>query len=237
MGDRRVADRREPEQGVVKIKLKDLIIYCLIGVIIVASVIGNVVLGILYSRVKKQYDELVMEKDAVYDFDEEELMDEELIDSELENEIDDNDNDNEEIETSDNTDENTCELVLLGETNKINRGESATFELKANNINAGSGIIMFETLFECDGDSIECTIEPDDDGQWKKTGMVDNYLTMMRDDLMPSSEDQTIAKITITAKKTAKVGEQTVELKSIKFTTEDDNYFNLQDKKLIINIQ
>lgn len=237
MGDRRVADRRAPEQGVVKIKLKNLIVYCIIGVIIAASVIGNVVLGILYSRVKKQYDELVLEREAVHGFE-----DEELIDSEFENVVDDyenamDDSENGIIESSESVDENTCELVLLGETNRINRGESATFELKANNINAGSGIIMFETLFECDGDSIECTIEPDDDGQWKKTGMVDNYLTMMRDDLMPSSEDQTIAKITITAKKTAKVGKQTVELKSIKFTTEDDNYFNLQDKKLIINIQ
>lgn len=237
MGDRRVADRRAPEQGVVKIKLKNLIFYCIIGVIIAASVIGNVVLGILYSKAKKENEQLLTEKEVLHDF-----YYEDYDVNEYENSIEDSQNiveesENQEIETSETTDENTCELVLLGETNKIKRGESATYELKATDINAGNGIIMFETLLECDEDSMEYTIETGDEIQWDKTSIMDNYLTMTRKDLLPSSQDQTIAKVTITAKKNANIGEQTIELKNIKFTTDDDSNFNLQDKKLVINIE
>lgn len=43
MGDRRVADRRAKEEGVIKIQFKSAIIYLTIAVILIVSVSANIV--------------------------------------------------------------------------------------------------------------------------------------------------------------------------------------------------
>ena len=154
MGDRRVADRRAPEEGVFKIETKKLIIYCIVGVILLTSIISNIILGILANKYKKEYDNIMNIEDGTIDFSEDETSD------------------------SESDTENTCVFSVEGDVNQIKPGETAEYELKASDISAGSGIIMFESLLEYDSDKLECEIVTDDEGEWSKTALTENYLTM-----------------------------------------------------------
>lgn len=53
MGDRRMGDRREKEQGVIRIKFKDAVTYVVLGVILLISLIVNIVLGIKLHEYRK----------------------------------------------------------------------------------------------------------------------------------------------------------------------------------------
>ena len=214
MGDRRVADRRAPEEGVFKIETKKLIIYCIVGVILLTSIISNIILGILANKYKKEYDNIMNIDNETLDY----------------SEVNTSDGENENAE-------NTCIFSIDGDVNQLKPGESAEFELKASDISAGSGIIMFESLLEYDSDKLECEIVTDDEGEWSKTALTENYLTMSRKDLLPSSEDQVIAKIKIKAKDNAEEGEQTVTFSQIKFTMDNDEAFEIPNETISLEIE
>ena len=213
MGDRRVADRRAPEEGVFKIETKKLIIYSIVGVILLSSIISNIILGILANKYKREYDNIMNIEDETIDFSEDETSD------------------------SESDTENTCVFSIEGDVNQIKPGETAEYELKASDISAGSGIIMFESLLEYDSDKLECEIVTDDEGEWSKTALTENYLTMSRKDLLPSSEDQVIAKIRIKAKDNAEEGEQTVTFSQIKFTMDNDEAFEIPNETISLEIE
>ena len=59
MADQRQGDRRAPEQGVVKIKTKDVVGYSVLLAILLISVILNVVLGIKNAKLNEDYDDLL----------------------------------------------------------------------------------------------------------------------------------------------------------------------------------
>ncbi|MBR3250010.1 MAG: hypothetical protein IKF83_04910 [Clostridia bacterium] len=214
MGDRRVADRRSPEEGVVKLETKKLVIYLIISTILVISIITNIVLGILYSNYKKSYDELIY------------------------GESDLNDDYSDEIDSSDSDirDDYTCDLSIVGDKSQIKPGETVTYEIKAENIKAGSGIIIFEALLDYDTDAFDCEIVNDENSQWSKTTFTDDYLTMSRNDLLPNSDNQTIAKITLTAKEDIENGEQSLDISEIRFTADEDASFTIEDKSVPITI-
>ena len=221
MGDRRVADRRAPEKGVIKIELKKFIVYAILGIVLFISIIINIVLGILYAKLNKKYsnDLSMIEPDHPYAFDTN------------------NTDSNESISSYYNADTQTCDIELVGNNTELKRGGTITFEVKASNIEAGNGIVMFESLLDYDSNSINCEIETDDTMEWDKLGLVDKYVTLMRKDLQPSAEDQTIAKITISAKENAATGQQTVKLKNVKLTTDNDSFFYSSDKSISIKIK
>ena len=214
MGDRRVADRRSPEEGVVKLETKKLVIYLIISTLLVISIITNIILGILYSNYKKSYDELI---NGESDLDEDYLED---TDSSY----------------SDVHDEYTCDLSIIGDKTQIKPGEAITYEIRAENIKAGSGIIIFEALLDYDTDAFTCEIVNDENSEWSKTTFTDDYLTMSRNDLLPNSENQTIAKLVLTAKEDIEDVDQSLDFNEIRFTADGDASFTIEDKSVPITI-
>ena len=59
---------------------------------------------------------------------------------------------------------------------------------------------------------------------------------MMRKDLMPSSENQLIAKIKFKVKNTELIGSKKIDFSKIKFTMENDEYFTKYDIKKEVKI-
>ncbi len=66
--------------------------------------------------------------------------------------------------------------------------------------------------------------------------MVDNYLTMSRKDLVPNSEDQTIAKISFKVKENIEPSTETIEFTQNEFTISDEEFFEVSDIDLNIEI-
>ncbi|MBR3325475.1 MAG: hypothetical protein IKG14_05480 [Clostridia bacterium] len=56
MADRRIGERRAPEKGIIKIPLKRMILYLIFAIILLSSVVGNIILSIMYSEAKKEMD-------------------------------------------------------------------------------------------------------------------------------------------------------------------------------------
>lgn len=211
MGDRRISDRRAPEEGVVKIKTNKLIVYIIVGIILLISVLGNIILGILYGNYKKNY-ESVMESNSIEDY------------------FDD------EVEESEANSEYNCDLLITGDKEQIKAGESVTYEIKAENINAGSGIVMFETLLDYDTEAFECEIVKDENSEWTESLFVEDYLTMSRKDLVASTENQSIVKITFKAKEDIEAGEHVIDFNQIKFTMDEEKTFSVLDESVVINV-
>lgn len=120
----------------------------------------------------------------------------------------------------------TCDVEITEVDNKteIKKGETATYEIKAKNINAGTGIIMLTLKTEYDSSSFECEVNPIENGQWSKTSFLENTLIMTRTDLLPSNQDQAIAKISFTAKSDATLGIKEFKFSDIKFNTEEGTF-------------
>ncbi len=129
----------------------------------------------------------------------------------------------------------TCDLDITGNS-EVKAGEEVIYELRVKNINAEDGILSFETLINYNDSLVDVTVESDDNGNWNKASMIENYLTMTRSDLLPSSEDQVIAKIKVTANSDATLGDTTIDLTKIKFTMEGENFFELEDKSIELKI-
>ena len=79
MGDRRVGDRRDRENGVIRIKFKDAVKYIIVGIILIISIAANIVLATKLKQYKSMtelylYDEIV-DEDSEEEIDINELMD------------------------------------------------------------------------------------------------------------------------------------------------------------------
>lgn len=131
----------------------------------------------------------------------------------------------------------SCKVTLVPDKTEIKKGETVTILVKVSDINAGEGIILCMANLEWDKNVFsECNVTGDDKGEWTRTGFIDEKtLTMSREDLMPNSADQTIAKITLTAKADATIGEQTIKTTNIEFSTEEES-FNVADASTTITI-
>lgn len=112
----------------------------------------------------------------------------------------------------------SCKISLQSDKTQIKKGESITILVKATDINAGEGIVAFNAMLEYNSDIFDCKVEGSDDGEWSKTSLLENSLSMCRSDLVENSKDQVIAKIVLTAKTNAPIGKQILKLTSIDFT-------------------
>ena len=130
----------------------------------------------------------------------------------------------------------TCNLSINGDKTELKAGESVIYELKVSDIKAEDGIIMFESLINYNKDVFTCKVINDNDSEWNKTSMIDDYFTMTRNDLIPNSEDQTIAKIEFTVKQNVEPSEQLIEFSEIRFTMDNDQIFGIADEIVSINI-
>lgn len=210
MGDRRMGDRREREKGVIKIKFKDAIIYIIIAALFIISVSVNIIFINLYSKYKKDYESIVEYYANQY-------------------------SKNEELENSEQNNY-TCDLKIVGDKSKVLVGETVTYEIKAENIQAGAGIVMFESLINYDENTFDCQVENDKDGIWSRTGMIEHYLTMTKSDLEPTSKNQTIARVKLTVKQDATEGNKVIEFKKNKFTADDGKSFSVIDETINIEV-
>lgn len=209
MGDRRVADRRSPEEGVFRIEKKKMKEYVTIGAIFAILIITIIALTILYLNYKNNYEEIINE-DNDYN-----VIDNESISSE---------------------NDYYCDLLITGDKSQIKPGETITYELKAENINADTGIVMFESLLDYDSDLFECEIIEDKNSEWTKTSLLENSLTMSRTDLLPSAQNQTIAKLAVKAKDNIEEGLYTINLMDLKFSMDNNKTFSIPDETLDIEI-
>ena len=180
--------------------------------IIILILIVSIIWGIIHFRNKKAEESMLIEDN----------YDEMEYDSAIE-------------EYSDN--DGTCSLEIQSEQNSIKRGQSGEYTLMINDINAGEGIVMVEALLEYDSNSIECEAIAEDNGDWSLTGMAENYVTFVRKDLQPSSSDQTIGKIKVTAKNGSTSSQQTVKIKNIIITMDSDKYFYLDDQEINVKVE
>ena len=210
MGDRRIADRRSPEEGVIKIRTKKLFLYIIVILFLAISVILNIILGIIYFNSKK---ENTVATNSVNDL----SVDESMYESMYENMY-------------------NCDLTITGDKKSIKPGETITYEIKAENINAGTGIVMFETLLDYDKDLFECDVITDENSEWSKTSLIEDYLTLSRKDLLPSTKDQTIGKLVVKAKDDVQVGQYMINLIDLKFTMDGSESFTVLNKTINIDI-
>lgn len=134
--------------------------------------------------------------------------------------------------------EYNCDLIITGENSEITAGQTVTYEIMAKNINAEQGILAFETLITYDENLFSIDVVSDDSNNWNKTSMIENYLTMTRSDLLPSSADQVIAKLVVTANSDVPVGENVITLTNIRFTmeSETEGSFEIEDKSITLKI-
>ncbi len=70
MSDRRIGDRRQPEEGVIKIKFQDAVWYIILVFILVISITANIVLAINNNRYKKEIDAAYYGEEFYVDVDE-----------------------------------------------------------------------------------------------------------------------------------------------------------------------
>ena len=134
--------------------------------------------------------------------------------------------------------EYNCDLIITGENSEITAGQTVTYEIMAKNINAEQGILAFETLITYDENLFSIDVVSDDSNNWNKTSMIENYLTMTRSDLLPSSADQVIAKLVVTANSDVPVDENVITLTNIRFTmeSETEGSFEIEDKSITLKI-
>lgn len=129
----------------------------------------------------------------------------------------------------------TCDVSLLGNKTEVKKGESITILVKATNIDAGEGIGTFNATLEFDKDVFDCKVLGDDEGKWQVTAFIENDITMNKTNLEASAEDQTIAKIVLTAKSDAEVGKYPFKLTKIQFSTGPET-FEVSDVSATITI-
>ena len=131
----------------------------------------------------------------------------------------------------------TCKISLLSDKTEIKKGEAVIILVKATDIQAGEGIIAYNTLLEYNADVFDCKVSADEEGNWgMQGGMIENSLTMAKNDLLPSAKDQVIAKIVLTAKADAPIGNQKFKLKQIEFATEEGS-FSIDDVETNVSIK
>lgn len=129
----------------------------------------------------------------------------------------------------------SCKVSLFGNATEVKKGDSVTLLVKATEIQAGEGIASFNAILEYNPDVFDCTVSGDDEGTWTKQGLIENSLTMARSDFVASSSDQTIAKIVLTAKENATLGEQSFKLIKMEFSTGEET-FEVADVSTTITI-
>ena len=212
MADRRKGDRREEERGVVRIELKKIVIYGIIVAIVIGSIILNFVLGTLYAEYKNKYEE-ISNQTAAFNVEEDNSY------------------------VTDDYVEHSCNLILKADKQQVKSGEVITYEITASNIKAENGVISFEALLDYDTNVFECEVVNDENSQWEVISPSNNYLSLGRKDLLPSKEDQVIAKIAVKVKENAKSGQYELNLIGPKFTMENNSTFVISDETIEINVE
>lgn len=132
--------------------------------------------------------------------------------------------------------DNTCKLALgtSDGTKEIKRGETITLLVRVSDIDAGDGITIMNAIMEYDEDTFDIEVSSDDDNKWN-VSLNETSLTVSKKDNESTSEDQIIAKISLTSRLDAELGEKTFALRKIDFSTGNET-FSIDDVVLTIPI-
>lgn len=128
----------------------------------------------------------------------------------------------------------SCNLDIICDKQKVKAGEKLTYDIVARNIKAPTGIIMFETQINYDKDVFECKVNGSD--EWNVISGINDYFTIMRNDLIPNLEKQLITKIEFKVKENTTKGTKVINFSKIKFTIDQDENFTIDDKNIEINV-
>lgn len=215
MGDRRKGDRRAPEEGVIRIQKKDVVICtALIGILIFA-IVFNIVTWSAYINKRREYNSLI---DHYYNED-----------------SNNNSTITENVPNVENNNNYSCDMSVISNKTRIKAGETIEYEIRISNINAGEGVKAFETYIDYDSNIFDCMIKSNEEDNWSKVGFLEGYLTMYKNDNI-NTEDQLIAKIVFTAKKDISANNYKVNFEKNKFTAGDDQLFEVADNNIEIKV-
>ena len=131
-------------------------------------------------------------------------------------------------------DDYTCTLSLTPDKKELQVGESVILTMKVSDIEAGSGIAIYNGVIDVNTDIFDVEVKPDDDNVWGAT-LIEDSLTITKSDYETTSEDQVIGKIILTVKEGAELGEQTVTLRSNEFSSDTES-FTIKDVSTDIKI-
>ena len=131
-------------------------------------------------------------------------------------------------------DDYTCTLTLTPDKKELQVGESVILTMKVSDIEAGSGIAIYNGVIDVNTDIFDVEVKPDDDNVWGAT-LIEDSLTITKSDYETTSEDQVIGKIILTVKEGAELGEQTVTLRSNEFSSDTES-FTIKDVSTDIKI-
>lgn len=223
MGDRRKGDRRAPEEGVIRIQKKNIWIYVILIIFFIIAVVLNVITWSAYIKNKKELDTVI---DHYYNED-------------LNNNNNSSNTENvdyaENAEITRNNYNYSCNMSVSTNKTSIKAGESIEYEIKISDINANEGIKAFETYINYDSNLFDCSVKSNEDENWSKTGFLEGYLTMVRNE-NENTEDQVIAKIVFTAKNDITANNYKVNFTKNKFTVGDDQVFEVADNNIEIKV-
>lgn len=211
MADRRMGDRRELEQGVVKIEIKKVVIYVIIAIVLIVSITLNIIFGIQCSEYKNKLEEINNRTEAFNVEENNSYIGDDYINY-------------------------SCDLLVTGDKQQLKAGDVITYEITAKNINADTGIIMFETLLDYDTNLFECEVVNDENSEWELVAPSNSYLSMSRKNLLPSKEDQSIIKLAVKVKENVKSGNYAINLIGSKFTMENYNTFVISEETIEVNV-
>lgn len=128
----------------------------------------------------------------------------------------------------------TCNLALTPDKKELQIGESVILTLKVSDIEAGSGIAIYNGVIDVDTDIFDIEVKPDDNNIWGVT-LIEDSLTITKSDYETTSEDQIIGKIILTVKEGAELGKQAVTLKNNEFSSDTES-FTIKDVSTEIEI-
>lgn len=131
-------------------------------------------------------------------------------------------------------DDYTCTLTLTPDKEELQVGESVTLTMNVSNIEAGSGIAIYNGVIDVNTDVFDVQVQSDNNNVWGVT-LIEDSLTITKSDYETTSEDQAIGKIILTVKEGAELGEQTIALKSNEFSTDTES-FTIEDVSAEVTI-
>lgn len=216
MGDRRKGDRRAPEEGVIRIKKKNAWIYGIVIAILVFAIVLNIISWSAYIRSKNEYNTLI---DHYYNED-----------------LNNNSSNTENIGIVENNNNYSCNMSINTNKASIKAGESIEYEIKISDINASKGIKTFETYINYESNLFDCIVKSNEEENWTRVGFLEGYLTMVKNE-NANLENQVIAKVVFTAKKDIPANNYKVNFEKNKFTSEDDQVFEVADYNIEIKVE
>ena len=136
------------------------------------------------------------------------------------------------------------DFELIADRNEIKPGEKVVLQLNIKNIGLENGVASFQAKLHYDVNSFDYEIVTDENSEWIKDEQYSNLneydldLLFQTKDKIGTKNNQTIAKIILTAKTGIKIEKKNITLTDIVFSTGDaiPQSMNIEDKKVELTV-